>query len=310
MVLMLEEDSACLNPQAYKPDKFVNFKKNSLKNAPERDAFLIVISTLINENQCLKAENNLLRNKMLMQQLNPTGQAKQELPCSSDEYKLEKAQQERSRRRSNDTVQFSRSTVSPFKLKMCKYCRQVHRYGLSSCEAYGAVCSYCRQVNHIEDACFFKFPHLRRFKKNRSRKGSRLKEVANTSPGCSSMDSRLNRILASKDKKLMSEVDMDNELCRDNEAKDSSSLKRSKNDCSKARVNKRAKHCKEQSFDKSKLESVPKLANANVNKALEAKTVKEKLEVIKDDKAKEISYSRITDASKATMEEYPGELMF
>ena len=62
-----------------------NSKKNSLENAPERDAFLIVISTLINENQCLKAENNLLKNKMLMQQLNPTGQAKQEFPCSSDE---------------------------------------------------------------------------------------------------------------------------------------------------------------------------------------------------------------------------------
>ena len=176
MLPMLEEDSACLNPQAYKPDKFVNSKKNSLENAPERDAFLIVISTLINENQCLKAENNLLRNKILMQQLNPTGQAKQELPCSSDEYKLEKAQQERSRRRSNDTVQFSRSIVSPFKLKMCKYCRQVHRYGLSSCEAYGAVCSYCQQANHFEEACYFKYPHLRKFKRNRTRNGSKSSE--------------------------------------------------------------------------------------------------------------------------------------
>ena len=116
---------------------------------------LKVIVTLITENQSLKLENQQLTIKLNI----------------DSQSKLEEAHREPSYRRSKETVQISRSTKSA--LKPCNYCRQVHRYGISLCKAYGAVFSYCQQANHIEDACFFKYPHLRKFKKNRVRNRSR-----------------------------------------------------------------------------------------------------------------------------------------
>ena len=121
----------------------------------DRDAMFRIIGTLITENQTLKLENQQLKHKLKYDR----------------QRKLEKAHQEPKCRKSHDTVQLSRSTKSA--LKACNYCRQVHRYGFSFCKAFGAVCSYCQQANHIEDACFFKYPHLRKFKKNRFRNRSR-----------------------------------------------------------------------------------------------------------------------------------------
>ena len=147
------------------PDNFGNSMKNSLGYASEREAFITVIFSLITDNQTLKTENSLLRSKILMQHANPT----------SKEHELQEAQQERSRKRSKGTDQFSRSAMSACKL--FNYCRQVHRYGISFCKAYGAICSYCRQINHVEEACFFKHPHLGKFKNTRSRKISKLRKL-------------------------------------------------------------------------------------------------------------------------------------
>ena len=113
-----------------------------------------------------------------MQLANPT----------SKEHELQEAQQVRSRKRSKGTDQFSRSAMSACKL--FNYCRQVHRYGISFCKAYGAICSYCQQINHVEEACFFKHPHLGKFKNTRSRKISKSKKTASTFSAFTSIDSR------------------------------------------------------------------------------------------------------------------------
>ena len=64
--------------------------EKSVEMSASSDALQVVIYSLIKENQFLKAENNLLRNKMIMQQANPTEEAKQAFACSNIEYKKPK----------------------------------------------------------------------------------------------------------------------------------------------------------------------------------------------------------------------------
>ena len=50
------------------------------------------------------------------------------------------------------------------KLRPCSFCQKRHIFGSLNCEAYGRNCQYCGRRNHSRDACWFLYPHLRRFK--------------------------------------------------------------------------------------------------------------------------------------------------
>ena len=163
---------------------------------------LKVIVTLITENETLKLENEQLKTKLNI----------------DSKMKLKEAHQEPSYRRSKEAVQISRLTKSA--LKPCYYCLQVHRYGISLCKAYGAVCSYCRRENHVEEACFFKYPHLRKFGNTRSKKVSGSKKAADTLSAFKSIGSRIHTSIDIESKSEAVEVngestsDTDSKSCK------------------------------------------------------------------------------------------------
>ena len=87
------QKSACLKPEATQPDKFLrrsnytplisNTMNNSLENGASREALLIVISSLIQENQSLKSEKKL-KSKLNMQGVNSPREVNQAFLTLSD----------------------------------------------------------------------------------------------------------------------------------------------------------------------------------------------------------------------------------
>ena len=121
--------------------------KNSLEYSAYKDAMLLVISNLIQENRSLKYENDSLRKEMLMQQASSSVEAEQADTFSSKRYRKPKS--------AHQETLHENIFVKP-----CVYCQERHIYGPLHCKAFGAVCTFCQGRNHLEIACFYKNPDL------------------------------------------------------------------------------------------------------------------------------------------------------
>ena len=143
-------------------------------HATEREAMLSVLLSLIRENQSLKAENIFLRTKMEGKEnpLNFDNAVKTHVKPANTKCNLTKVKASDNR-----------------SLKPCSFCREKHKHGCSHCKGYGAVCNYCHRMNHLEVACTFKYPELRKLRKNNVGKVSRIERMKKKD-NCSRSSSR------------------------------------------------------------------------------------------------------------------------
>ena len=89
----------------------------------DRDAMLLIIASLIQENQSIKSENTLLKAQLKMQLGNPSKEEKQAFSSSSKEHtKRVKSRKERSHVKKN--------------LQKCRFCGTVHIWGKFRCPNY------------------------------------------------------------------------------------------------------------------------------------------------------------------------------
>ena len=95
----------------------------------DKDAMLLVIASLIHENQKLESENHLLRSEMLMQQANFS--AKQATSCSGKPYR--KPKQAHPETFNWEKFAQEEPVSGNINLRRCKFCKTFHVWGKFHC---------------------------------------------------------------------------------------------------------------------------------------------------------------------------------
>ena len=299
-------------------------------NAAERAAMLTLISSLIKRNQVLERENHFLRTKWKVKK-------------NSSNNRIADGVQKKGSNTKNSVKNFDNRFLKP-----CSYCQETHIYGHSRCKGYGATCNYCHRMNHLEVACTFKYPELRMFRKKNLNKVSSNKTIKRkdncsrnssrrVSPATSCSDLEVEN-LGNKYSLLKNVADKENETeaheCQSlvdakltktspneievepSETKVKEEIQMPKKDCKTAVGTQYTTMVASSDNDEN---TSNEGSGGEENKSREIlkkkcrksrrKNNKEKYEtlVYEEKKTQEISNSRVT-ASKAPMEEYPGEL--
>ena len=163
-----------------------NFEAN---READRDAMLKVICSLICENGALKSEIKFLRTQLEVREKPFSKEHRLHVNQADCKDNSENENLEVKVKSSDKKVEDSSSIFNNRFLKPCSYCQEKHIYGYSRCKGYGATCNYCHRINHLEVACTFKYPELRKLRKNNVGKVSRIERMKKKD-NCSRSSSR------------------------------------------------------------------------------------------------------------------------
>ena len=135
-----------LDPQRGEPDLLNSIQMNFIS-----EGYLKIPLDLLSKDEAVQIINILL-NKV-----------------SSKEQRQENTREDSIRKDSAFQPQMDEVGSQDFKVRRsklhpCSYCQKRHIFGSLNCEAYGRNCQHCGRRNHIRDACWVLYPHLRRFK--------------------------------------------------------------------------------------------------------------------------------------------------
>ena len=155
-----------------------NFEAN---READRDAMLKVICSLICENGALKSENKFLRTQLEVREKPFSKEHRLHVNQADCKDNSENKNLEVKVKSWEKKVEDSSSIFNNRFLKPCSYCQEKHIYGYSRCKGYGATCNYCHRINHLEVACTFKYPELRKENVGKFSRNGRMKKKDNCS---------------------------------------------------------------------------------------------------------------------------------